>query len=254
MDGITAFSSLKSRRIDKKIPVPLYYQLKEILLDYIHESQIGTLIPPEMELCTLFEISRPTVRQALNELVVEGYLQRRKGKGTFVSSPKITRDHTFALQSFNDEMRRQGVAPSTKVLEFERINADEGVANKLGLPSNSEVIKLRRLRSTNGEPILIVLTYLPFTRVPGLLDKDLEANSLYKTLAEDYGIVVEKTTRTLEPRLAGEYESVLLGIQKGAPVQHIETVSYLAEGTPIEFSLGSYRGDRNKFTFELSRR
>lgn len=250
--GFTSFTA--SRRINKNIPVPLYYQLKEILLEYIEEAELGKALPPEMELCSHFDISRPTVRQAINELVVEGYLERQKGRGTFVTRPKITRDYAFALQSFNDEMRQKGLQPATQVLELEAVRADERIAEKLNLKPGSSVVKLRRLRSANDEPVLIVLTYLPADRFPGLVAKDLRRNSLYTTLAEDYDAPVERTVRTLESRLAGEYEADLLRIKKGAPVQYIETVAYLADGTPAEFSIGSYRGDRNKFTFELKRR
>ncbi len=244
--------TLAGKKINKNIPIPLYYQLKEILLEHIQDSKVGVAIPPEMELCSLFHISRPTVRQAINELVREGFLERQKGRGTFVAQPKITRDYTFALQSFNDEMKQKGLEPSTKVLELEIVQADDRVSEKLDLPQNAEVIKLRRLRSTNGEPVLIVLTYLPAHRFPELLSKDLEENSLYTTLAEDYTEAVVKTVRTLEARLAGEYDAKMLNIKKGAPVQYIETVGYLADGTPAEFSIGSYRGDRNKFTFEFT--
>ena len=254
MTGDVSSSFPKDKRINKYIPVPLYYQLKEILLEHIQQAEVGMPIPPELELCALFDISRPTVRQAINELVVEGFLERRKGRGTFVSQPKITRDYHFALQSFNDEMKQKGLHPSTRVLEFETAAADERTAAKLNLHSHSDVIKLRRLRSTNGKPVLIVLTYLPADRFRGLLSKDLEQNSLYTTLEEDYAAPVERTVRTLEARPAGEYEAELLRIKKGAPIQYIETVAYLADGTPVEFSIGSYRGDRNKFTFELTRR
>ena len=251
--SLPAAPSLADKRINKHIPVPLYYQLKEILLQYIQNAELGVPIPPELELCERFGISRPTVRQAVNELVVEGYLERQKGRGTFVTRPKITRDYHFALRSFNDEMQQKGLSPSTRVLEFAAVRADDRVAEKLRLNRGSGVVKLRRLRSANGEPVLIVLTYLPADRFPDLLSKDLEQNSLYTTLAEDYNSPVERTLRSLEARPAGEYEAELLRIKKGAPVQYIETVAYLADGTPAEFSIGSYRGDRNKFTFELSR-
>jgi GntR family transcriptional regulator len=254
MSGAAAGPSLTDKQINKHIPVPLYYQLKEILLEYIQNAALGAPILPELELCERFGISRPTVRQAVNELVVEGYLERQKGRGTFVTRPKITRDYHFALRSFNDEMKQKGLSPSTQVLEFAAVHADDRVAEKLRLNRGSGVVKLRRLRSTNGEPVLIVLTYLPSKRFPGLLSKDLEQNSLYTTLAEDYSSPVERTVRSLEARPAGEYEAELLRITKGAPVQYIETVAYLADGTPAEFSVGSYRGDRNKFTFELTRR
>lgn len=245
---------LGEKQLNKTIPVPLYYQLKELLLEVIKESEVGTVIPTEMELCTLFDISRPTVRQALNELVVEGYLERQKGRGTFVSRPKISQDFLLVLESFNDEMQQKGLNPQTDVLEFERTASDQRIREKLSLQDGEPVIKLRRVRSINGEPMVMVLTYLPYSRFPALLEKDMKVSSLYRIMKEDYGFEIGRTVRSLESRLAGEYEARVLGVQKGAAVQYIETVACLKDGNPIEFSIAQYRGDRNKFTFELADR
>jgi GntR family transcriptional regulator len=246
--------TLREQSLKRDIPIPLYYQLKEILLEVIKESEVGTVIPPEMELCSRYNISRPTVRQALNELVVEGYLQRHKGRGTFVSRPKINQDFLLILESFDDEMQKKGLRPETEVLEFEKAESDRRIREKLALSDHEPVIKLRRLRSVDGEPMVLVLTYLPYSLFPGLLDRDMRAASLYGTLEEEYDCTLSRSTRTLESRLAGEYEARILGISKGAPVQYIETTAYRDDGRPVEFSIAQYRGDRNSFTFELSKR
>ncbi|MBZ4645446.1 MAG: GntR family transcriptional regulator, N-acetylglucosamine utilization regulator [Petroclostridium sp.] len=249
-------SLFQSKTLNKDIPIPLYYQLKEILLEYItkHHTDIDQPIPTEVELSSHFNISRPTVRQAINELVVEGYLYRVKGKGTFISKPKIKQDFLQILDSFNNEMQKKGLTPSTKILSLKVIKSDEKVSEALNLPIESDVVQLRRLRFANDEPIVVVVTYLPYEKCPGIITKNLENESLYKILENEYGLTLASATRTLESVLAGEYEAKLLQIEKGAPIQFFESITYLADGTPIEYSLAKYRGDRNKFTFELKRK
>lgn len=239
--------------LNKNVPIPLYYQLKTILLEYIqkHHPDLASSIPTEVEISKHFGISRPTVRQAINELVTEGYLYRIKAKGTFVSKPKIKQDFLLVLDSFNNEMYKKGFTPCTKILSLNTINCDEKLSKVLQLPLGSEVIELSRLRYANNEPIVFVMTYLPHDKCPSILLKNLEQESIYKILEADCGLPISSATRTLEARLAGEFESKLLEIEKGAPIQYIESIVYLSDHTPIEFSLAKYRGDRNTFTFEL---
>jgi GntR family transcriptional regulator len=240
------------RRIDKTIPVPLYYQLKEILLDHILASDENGTLPTELEICSHFDISRTTVRQAINELVNNGYLERIKGKGTFIAKKKIKQDYLLLIESFNDEMHSKGLMHETRVLEFQTIGANDHLRAVLGLAPASEVIKLFRLRSINNEPHVLVQTFLPFQLFPGLLEKDLAANSLYRILESDYGRRVKRSTRTVEAIKADEYLAELLQMPKGDPIQFIESVCYLSDDTAFEYTRAYYRGDRNKFTFELA--
>lgn len=246
---------LKNEALNKNIPIPLYYQLKTILLEYIkeHHTDLESPIPTEVDISEHFGISRPTVRQAINELVVEGYLYRIKAKGTFISKPKIKQDFLLVLDSFNKEMRKKGLNPSTKILNKEVINSDEKVSAALNIPVGSKVIQVSRLRFANDEPIVFVMTYLPYDKCPSIMAKNLESESMYEVLESDCGLLISGATRSLESILAGEFEGRLLGIEKGAPIQYFESIAYLSDGTPIEFSLAKYRGDRNKFTFELKR-
>ncbi|MBD3308354.1 UTRA domain-containing protein [candidate division KSB3 bacterium] len=243
----------KGKTLNKDIPIPLYYQLKEILLETITQSEAGSPFPTELELCKQFDISRPTVRQAINELVIEGYLRRIKGKGTFISESKIKHDFLIALKSFTQEMREKGFTPETKVLEFKLDKADMKISDALNIPVGSDVVRLKRLRSTNGKPIVLVVTYLSHERVPDLLSKDMTNESLYETIERDYGYTIDRATRTLEARTAEEQEAKLLGIAKRDPIQFIETIAYLADGTPIEYSLAEYRGDMSTFSYELKK-
>lgn len=246
---------LNNRTIDKTIPIPLYFQLKNILLEYIteHHHDHDAPIPTEVDISNHFGISRPTVRQAINALVVEGYLYRIKGRGTFITRPKIRQEFLQALESYNTEMKKKGLEPSTKVLGLEVEPCDEKTAGALKLNTGDRVIKLSRLRYVNGEPIVFVVTYLPYDRCPGFVNRDLESGSIYEILENDYKLVISRASRSLEPIPAGDFEAKLLLIEKGAPIQYFETVAYLADDTPVEYSLAKYRGDRNKFTFELKR-
>lgn len=256
MQGEQIMYSFLNKTLNKDIPVPLYYQLKGILLEYIKEHHVNPEepIPTEVDISAHFNISRPTVRQAINELVVEGYLYRVKGKGTFISKPKINQDFLIVLDSFNNEMTKKGFVPSTKILSIDVTNSDEKVSEALKIPFGSEVIQLCRIRYANQEPIVFVTTYIPHDKCPDLINKNLASESLYELLEKEYGLSIVRATRSLESILAGEFEAKILDIEKGAPIQFFESVAFLEDNTPIEYSLAKYRGDRNKFTFELVRR
>ncbi len=240
------------KTLNKNIPIPLYYQLKEILLDEIQHAEQGRPFTTELELCEHFDISRPTVRQAIHELVVEGYLQRIKGKGTFITQPKIKQDFLIVLKSFTEEMKEKGLVPTTKVLGLEKTGCDEKVSTALAIPVGAEVAKLTRLRFANDIPIVLVVTFLPFAKCSDILSQDFENDSLYRILEEVYGYTIERATRILEARSALE-EAELLGIKKGDPIQFIQTIAYLNTGIPIEYSLAKYRADKSEFTFELKK-
>ncbi len=245
----------EDKSLNKSIPIPLYYQLKTILLEYIkeHHSDLEAPIPTEVEISEHFGISRPTVRQAINELVVEGYLYRIKAKGTFIAKPKITQDFLLVLDSFNNEMKKKGLTPTTRILQKEVVKSDEKISNALKIPLNTDVIKLSRLRYANREPIVFVITYLPYDKCPNLMSRNLESESMYEILEKECGMLISSAVRSLESILAGEFEAKLLEIEKGAPVQYFESIAFLEDNTPVEYSLAKYRGDRNKFTFELKR-
>ena len=229
----------------------MYYQLKGILYDLIAEMNVGDYIPTEKELCERYEVSRTTVRQALHDLVVEGLLNRMKGKGTFIAEPKINQDFLIVLESFQKEMTRKGLKPTTKVLQFRSMHADTRIAAHLSIRKHQDVYFLQRLRFADGEPIVVVNTTLPVSLFPDLETHDLERESLYGVVHDAYGLEVHKARRSLEAVAADDEIAALLGVDVNAPIQYIETVTELTDGTPFEFSNAWYRGDRNKFAFEL---
>jgi len=149
-------------------------------------------------------------------------------------------------------MKEKGLVHKTKVLEFDKIPANEIISSNLQLQPGNEVVKLFRLRSINEEPTLFVKTYLPASLFPDLLDKDLEKNSLYQIIENDYGYHIARSIRTIEAIKADEPLAQLLTIKKGSPIQYIESVSLLDNDIPFEYTLAFYRGNRNKFRFVLA--
>jgi len=241
--------------VNKDTPIPLYYQLKTLIKNMIDQNilKVGDMIPTENELCEHLGVSRPTVRQALSDLVADGHLNRMKGKGTFVSKPKIDVRFLQKLESFNAEMQQKGLIPSTYVLELNKIPAIEAVNLKLNLEPDDPLILLSRLRFANGEPVVYVDTHIPYNRFPKLLDKDFTVNSLYGEMESLYDSCVFRVMREIEAVNANRREAELLGIEMGKAICLVKTVAYTNSGTAVEYSVARYRGDRSKFSVELYR-
>lgn len=243
------------QQINKNIPVPLYYQLKSIILEEINKGNLhtGDMIPTEKEISSIFDISRTTIRQAITELVQDGYLYRMKGKGTFVSKPKINQDFMRKVETFNQQIERTGMIPSTRVIELLKEKTSKEVSEILKIGSDDDVVKLLRVRCADEEPIVLVRTYLPYELCSFIINEnmDMGKNSLYEVLSTKEKTSVIRVTRTIEAVVAGQFESDLLQIKKGYPIQLTKTIGYNKQNYPIEYSIASYRGDRNKFTVEI---
>lgn len=239
----------KLSSIDKSVPIPLYFQLKQLILSEIQNGNYksGDMIPTENEISDAFKISRTTVRQAVTELVQEGWLYRVKSKGTFVSLPKINQDFIKKLESFNDQILRSGMEPSTEVLEFKAMPATDIVARNLEIKENESVIYLHRKRLADGEPIVTIKTYLPYEACSFVLEHDLEQERLYSILSQSSATTVFRVERIVEAVEANTEDVNLLSIKKGKPIQHFTSIGYSTFGKPIEYSLARYRGDRNSF-------
>ena len=241
--------------IQKDSPLPLYFQLKELLRQEIESGhwQPGQRIPSEAELCQAFDISRSVVRQALRELEYQGLLYREQGKGTFVAQPKISESLMQDLSGFYEDMVAKGLTPVTRVLRQEVQPADKKIANYLQIEPGDKVIVIERLRSVDSEPINLVTTYLPYDICPDLIDEDLTTQSLYALLEKKHGLELSHGRRTIEAVAANQYEAQLLGVEEGAPLVLLDSVSYLRDGRPIEYFHAVHRGDRSRFEVEVVR-
>ncbi len=248
-------TSLRNR-IDRDSSIPYYVQLKDALIDQIEAKrwQPGDQLPPEQELCSLFGVSRTVVRQALQQLEFEGMVVRERGRGTFVAEPKISSTSlVHSLMGFYEDMEKRGIEMVSDMLEQNMQPAGSHVAAYLDLESVTPVIKLHRLRSIESEPIVLVTSYLPYDLCPEVLNEDFTQQSLYLYLEEACGLKVARGRRRIEAVAANRTEAELLQIAEGAPLIKMESVSYLRDGTPIEYFNGLFRGDRSCFEMEVAR-
>lgn len=236
---------------DRSLRVPKYYRLKRHLLAMTVDLPPGSPVPPERTLALEFDTSRTTVRQALQELVVEGRLERVQGRGTFVAHPKVAQ--VLQLTSYTEDMRAQGLEPTSRMLDVGVVTADDGLASRLGMKPGGKVYRLQRLRMANGEPMAVETTHLSTKRFPGLRKQLVSYGSLYALLGEVYGVHLAEAEETIETALATPDEASLLGTDVGLPLLQLSRHSFTEEGEPVEWVRSLYRGDRYKFVTRLRR-
>ena len=236
---------------DNKIPRHLFIQ--QDLLKKIQSGEYaqGQLIPKESELTDIYQVSRPTVRQAIQFLVNDGFLERRKRRGTIVKQQKINQEFTHIIESYDSEMNRKGLHPTTKVLTFKVDKATSEIANNLAINELDAIYKLVRLRYAENKPIVLVTTYLPVKLLPNFLHNDFKHQKLYSVL-EKMNLPIVQIRRKLDVLKADETTSDLLDIEEGDPIFYFHSVGYSHDRTPIEYSISKYRGDINSFVFELN--
>jgi DNA-binding GntR family transcriptional regulator len=231
--------------IDRTSPVPLYHQLSQQLAAAIDDGVLkpGDPFENELSLAERLDLSRPTVRRAIVELVTRGLLVRRRGIGTTVAQEAIHRRNE--LTSLYDDLRETGRRPVTVVLEFEPAITDHRAAAIFGLPSDTPLVHLQRLRSVEEGPIAILHNWLP----PQYADLDPEAlatGSLYGLLRAR-GVVPAVGHQSIGARPAEPVERKLLQLDRHDPVLTMTRRAYDAAGRPVEFGDHCYRFDRHRF-------
>lgn len=211
----------------------------------------GDALLGERQLEEQFGVSRITVRRAISDLVQDGALVRIKGKGTFVSHGLVR--STLHLASFNEDMRAAGFEPSTRVITATTTEPPAAAAEHLGLAAGQVAYQVRRLRLANGAPVSVDESWLPPRLLPDLLSEDL-TGSLYRVLSAS-GHPVQHVEQTVEAAAAPEETAALLDIESGAPVLLFRRRSFTGEadpGTPIEYSVSTYRSDRYQVSMRLA--
>lgn len=231
-----------------------YAQLRELLREAIATGELkpGEALPPERELAERHGISRMTVRQALSDLVADGLLYRQPGLGTFVANPKIAQPLS-RLTSFTEDMRSRGLKPGSQMLGIEVVEATHEVARALEVDRQSRVLRVRRLRLADGQPMALESVHLPLPRFAALVAEDLTDSSLYRILEERMGVHLARARQFLEPASAGPQEVQGLGIRPGSLLLLLERVTYDPEDVPVEYVRSFYRGDRYRFVVDLTR-
>ena len=241
------------KSIDKSIPTPLYYQLKLLIKSYIESDKFkaGSPLPTESEMSRVLEISRPTIRQCMQELVSEGFLTRQKGKGTFVNRQRIEMNYIAKHESFEQIIRNHGYIPNTQVLDFRQISPNPRINEILEIALNEPLYYLKRLCLANDAPILLTESYTQATRFPGLLQYDFSKVSLYKTFEKIYKDKVNFIRREVGAAGANTSDAVMLNIPRSRAICMVYNLAFDLKHKPIEYSVSRYRSETIKFTSYL---
>ncbi|GER89295.1 HTH-type transcriptional repressor YvoA [Dictyobacter vulcani] len=203
--------------LERSNPLPLYYQLKEVLKQQIRAGHLAphTAIPSEPELVTQYHVSRATVRQALTELVHEGLLYRQHGRGTFVCEPRVQQQTISELTSFSEELRRRGKRPGGMLFISELVRGSQTVREQLRLTDEEQVIRLERLRTADDAPVAYEVDYLPYPRAAGVYQraKEIADGSLYNLMASE-GLQPYIAEQSIKADSASAREAELLRVSE----------------------------------------
>lgn len=239
--------------VNKRSPVPIYYQLEEEIKNRIEKGELmpGDMIPSEREYAEQNGISRMTVRQAINDLVNDGFLYRQKGKGTFVARKKIEQP-LQGLTSFTEDMRKRGMVPSSKLIRFGIVPAPKKIARQLEIEPDAPIYDIQRVRVADDVPMALETNAISANLVKGLTEEHARG-SLYQTIEGKLAQRIDFARQVIESSTARESESEALDIQKDSPVLLIQRNTYLTDGTPLEVVKSVYRADRYKLMIDMHR-
>jgi len=235
-------------RVDRSSPVPLYFQVAQRLQELIESGEMppGSRLENEIALADQLGLSRPTMRQAIQHLVNQGLLVRKRGVGTQVARTRVRRQ--VELSSLYDDLERAHRQPRTELLSFQHVPAPDDIAATLHLPAGSEVVAIERLRFAQDEPLAIMRNYLP-AGIAALTPEQLIEHGLYQLLRAA-GVQVRMADQTIGARRANATEARLLGEPRGAPLLAMSRTAYDHEGRAVEYGSHVYRASR--YSFELT--
>jgi GntR family transcriptional regulator len=238
--------------LERNSPIPLHAQLKAALDHHIEAGDWPpeSRVPSERELCGQYEVSRITVRQALQQLVIEGRLVRIHGRGTYVATFPLKKQ-LLPLVGFSEDMTARGQRPGARVLRFEGSAPSLAVAQALQLTAGESVLLLKRLRLSNTRPMAIETVHLPEHRFPGLLSENFEDRSLYQVLGAKYGVRPSRALQQWQAVACPAHDAKILEIPKESPVLQIQRTTFDSSGRPFEYLDSFFRGDRYVFQAEL---
>lgn len=243
-----------SHPLDRNKSEKLYIQLYDILRDKIENSewQVDSQIPTEEELCKTYEVSKATVRLSILELVRQGYLTRKQGKGTFVCK-RIVPEGLMMSTSFKELMLEAGVNFSTIVLARTVTMPVDDIDVKLGITENAHIIYIKRLRLLDNEPILLQESYIPHHLYPSLLHDDIEKNSLFELFEKKYGTKITRIVDYIEITQVTADEGKALELPKGATAMLLEQHFYAGD-TQIMYMRSIKRPERFRLFIEMERK
>ena len=235
------------KKLQSESSSPLYHQLMQRLLEDIERGTypVGSRIPPEHQLEELYKVSRVTVRRALAELTADGLLEKKQGKGTFVSTPRISQD-LKSIHSFHDACKQNGFQGGTTVVHVRETEADAADIEELNLRTGDRVLETLRICTADGVPVVLEKNH--FSMAYSYLENENLSGSLYNVL-RDYGIEPRQATHDISMAFATESQAKMLDVEPGAPLMRLHEVVYDQKGRPLHNSLQLIRGDR--FVFRI---
>lgn len=234
---------------------PLYSRVEAVLASEIADGalKVGDQLPTEDSLIARFEVSRITVRRAIQNLVSRGLVEIRRGKGTFVAAPKITQELT-ELSGFVEDMRALGRRPTARVIGKEIVTADTTVARHLALTKGEHVVRIRRVRLADGVPLSFDETYLPVEIGKRIMTNNLKVEPIFTLLERKYDVPLVEAEYKLEAVAAEAEVAAALRVKQGSPIFRIERTSYSTGNRPVDYERLYYRGDLIRFVTRLARK
>jgi len=238
--------------------LPIYYQIKQTIKGWIVNKEFGpgNKIPSENELADRFNVSRLTVRQAISQLIQEGFLNSRRGEGTFVTSNEdLINSFSLETTGFMDELFSTQLSKvTTKWATLSKMVAPKPVKEKLQLETNEEeVVQIKRVRLLRGRPFTYTINYLPVEIGARVNEKDLYRRRLLEILERDLKVEFTEAVQTIEASFADQEVAEKLEVASGSPILFVEKIMYSKQHKPIELFQSSYRGDLFKFIVRFNK-
>lgn len=245
------YMQLFHKPLDRNIPIPLYFQLKNIILEDIknHHFSVGDAIPTENELVNYYHISRSTVRQAIAELVQEGWLTRQASKGTFVTLPEKHSNSIRSYEPFYQQIQRLGQTPRTELLDLSVITPPDDIAKKMCLKEGEKVISMFRRRFADDTPMVTLQNYIPYELCAFILSYDFKVHSLYELLSSNPSTKIANTQTIVSANAASAEDMKLLNVPKHAPMLYFHNIAVTDQDIVVDYAFSHYRGDLNQFEY-----
>ena len=238
--------------LDKTTPIPLYYQIKEDIRRQIESGELKPemKLPTESWLISHYGVSRVTIRNALAELISAGCIENRRGKGNYVTNPRVVLPFG-QLTSLHKVLTNAGIKSTSRILDSHREGANSKIASHMNVPEGEPLLVIHRIRMADDNPISDQLTYLREKFCKGLDAKALQTRSLYETLETQYGVNISHSAQTIGAVLASKKEMANLQLPQSIALLSVQATVYNTDGEAIEYSENHYVPDRYKYSITL---
>lgn len=205
-------------------------------------------LPLEKEMCIQYNVSRITIKKAMDKLVMNGSVVKRRGAGTFVKDVDLEEitDISTSKQFNGFSGSHMGEKIQTKVIDFKVINPSQEIANKLKMEKDDFVYYICRVRYAEDKPCVVEYTYMPIDVISGI-KRDMLDGSIYRYIEEDLKLKIKSAHRTVRALIGNDLEKEELNIDDNMPILQVEQIAFLDNGQPFEYSKSSHRGDKFEF-------